>query len=1137
MRKYVCFFVTCLVIGSAGAAEIQVKEAWRVTGRGGFSAPNVLRDPNGGNLANIVVCEIDLGVVCFDVRGKRLWEYAMVPPVTAAPAVADVTGDGRPEVVAADSKGNLAALSATGAVVWSARVPDAVIADSCPAVVDLDEEGLPEILVGDASGTLTCLDNTGKVRWQFTGDGTQMGPVLCADIYSVPGKEIIVTSHDRHIYALNANGEWLWDLYRRDDLFPNSTPVLADVDGDNVPELYIGGGLHHFYRIDLAAHRIVLEENVMMHINGAITAADLDGDGKDEVVFGNKGGGVWCYGNGAFHWKREFRNSTLLAAPTVVNLDGDPALELILHSRGEMQFLDTDGKVLSLANSPCSVVATPVAGDLDGDGKLDLLTTSPGGMLGNTLMTFLTLNVPFRDDPRNRLTFAADPAHTGRAPGEKVFAVLDTPLASVTLGKAKATPTEALTLLSGPNTWRFDVENPELRRLVFNIEVNSPDGTVRRYARHVRTAKERALVSFSVDAPGDYGLRWRLVDADQLAVLAQDETALAFHGFESDQKFLEQGVFPAIEAVSKQWRETNPGAAAFVRSQLVTLKGTLAGLTNESGADRVEGAATLRNNALRLRALAEAGIALAPKGSFFAWRFNPWAYFDARDTVATPGNRTEQLETALCVGEYDSLALNVTNVSGQSLEVRVWAEDLAGTENTPAKNPVEFRRAVTVPTIRREMVADALPLLDQGGLLRIPPMESQQLWISVNAKDLKPGEHTVTVKLKSVEPDPTVVSLPLHIKVHNLELPRPRPLRFCLWAYDGSDLGTDRPDVLRDLIDHGVTVFFGVSPKATCTPQGELVGPLDFAEHDENVARLGPHGILLYGHPQGAVSGQPFLSEPWKKAFIAYLRAWAAHMKELGRDYSQWALYPYDEPSSPFTETTLNLVEVAKLIREADPNILIYANPTSGTTMETVKMLTGLIDIWCPSAELLERLGPELVPAAKQVGKEVWFYDASGGAHTLSCLGLYRWRFWYAWNQGFTGAGWWTYALHGNVDRWDGPNETGDFFATVYDGPGGVVGSKRWEVAREGIEDYELLYLLRESIRKAESAGASSAAIAAARKILDETPKNMEAMLLNVGRRLPLMPDSVPVYEEATRALEEARAAIIAACLSLQGEG
>ena len=35
-------------------------------------------------------------------------------------------------------------------------------------------------------------------------------------------------------------------------------------------------------------------------------------------------------------------------------------------------------------------------------------------------------------------------------------------------------------------------------------------------------------------------------------------------------------------------------------------------------------------------------------------------------------------------------------------------------------------------------------------------------------------------------------------------------------------------------------------------------------------------------------------------------------MKALGLGYEDWALYPYDEPSTPHAKTTLNLVKVAK---------------------------------------------------------------------------------------------------------------------------------------------------------------------------------------------------------------------------------
>ena len=194
-------------------------------------------------------------------------------------------------------------------------------------------------------------------------------------------------------------------------------------------------------------------------------------------------------------------------------------------------------------------------------------------------------------------------------------------------------------------------------------------------------------------------------------------------------------------------------------------------------------------------------------------------------------------------------------------------------------------------------------------------------------------------------------------------------------------------------------------------------------------------------------------------------------------------------------------------------------------------MFTGLIDIWCPSSELLERLGDELIPEAKRVGKEVWFYDAAGRSRTLSCLGLYRWRFWYAWNLGLTGVGWWTYDQGDYF--WDGPNPSGDYFMTIYKTPGQIVTSKRWEVARAGIEDYEILYLLKNSVQRARKQGITSAALDEAEMLLEELPRSVETTLQRTGRRLPLTPDSVPLYTAATEVIQEARQRIIQACIGL----
>ena len=1117
-------------------SEPSYEVTWEASGEGGFSASNVIRETGTGKTLGIVACKGRLGVVCFDLNGNRQWEHPMVPPVSSAPAVADVDGDGQEDVVAADSKGNLVALTASGKVIWSTCVPGGVIADSQPSVVDLDGDGSREILVGDVGGTVSCLDNKGNLKWQFSGDGTQMGPLLVADLYDSPGLEVVAPSHDSHVYILSSSGEWIWDFYREDDLFPSSLPVLADVDGDNRPELYIGGGLFHFYRIDLESRKAVLEANVAMHVSHALAASDLDGDGKDEVVFATKGGSVRCYGEDGFRWLRELPAFTLHAGPTLVNLDEDPDLEIIVYSRrGDIQFLDTDGASISTAKSSCDFWVVPLAGDFDGDGMLEVIGTQSGEQKGDGKIQWAEIGVPYREDPRNRTAFAGNRARTGLSSETKVLSTLPFPQRDPGLSIPEAERVGSATILSGPNLWRFDIANPEQRRLVFISEMVSPDGVARRFARHVYGPKGRAVIPFEAVEPGDYAYSMQLVDCESLQRTVPRSESFRFEGFNSDKEYLEGQVCAEIENALESWQETNPGYASGVRAALLSLRGMLAGLAGmEKEPDRVKYLALLRESSERLRTLVVTGSNLSPQGSFLAWEFNPWAHFDSRDTLPSSENRTEQLRTSLCVGEYDSLALNLTNLSARTLEVRVLCDGIEGAGGIAWEDHLQFRRAVTVPTVRRERVADALPALDQGGLITLPPHESQQLWITVNAKGLDPGEYVAKLRLKSVEPDPTEKAIPIKMTVHDLHLPRPRPLRLCLWSYDGKWAGTDRVNALRNLVDHGTTVFFGKSPLAECDAEGSLVGPLDYTAHDENLKRLSPHGIVLFVGPQSSLKGQEFLSEPWRKAFVKYLREWVAYMKETGMGYEDWALYPYDEPSTPYAETTVNLVAVAKLIRQADPNILIYTDPTCGMTMETVEMFTGLIDIWCPSAELLRRFGKELLPVAKQVGKEIWNYDPAGRARTLSCLGIYRWRFWNAWNDGFTGVGWWCYSHH-RADYWDGPNPTGNYYPTIYDGPRGeIIDSKRWEAGREGVEDYEYLYMLREAIREAEERGVVGEPLENAKRVLEEVPREVETVLWRVGRRLELTPDSVPLYDEATRILAEARQQIVEACLGLR---
>ena len=298
-------------------------------------------------------------------------------------------------------------------------------------------------------------------------------------------------------------------------------------------------------------------------------------------------------------------------------------------------------------------------------------------------------------------------------------------------------------LFSGENTWRFDIANPDQQRLVLLTSIVYPDGSARRFARHVFGAAERKAVSFDVAAPGAYTISDEVVDADSLNRCDSEAQNVTFGGFATERAYLEDEVFAATEERLNRWESTNPACAEHMRREVLSLRGMLIALADEAEADRVAHLALVRAKADRLRALSDAAIQRAPSGSFFTWAFNPWAYFHPRRSLPGPDETTSELSAALCVEEYESLALNVTNVSGETLEVRVLCDGLVNDATGEAVGePLDhlaFRRAVVVPTLRRKQIADALPMLDQGSLLTIAPLESQQLWITMNAKNLDPG--------------------------------------------------------------------------------------------------------------------------------------------------------------------------------------------------------------------------------------------------------------------------------------------------------------------------------------------------------------------------------------------------------------
>jgi hypothetical protein len=159
-------------------------------GSGQASSP-ALADMNNDGKLDIVAASTDGRIYVFDHNGAPVapWSAASRYSVLtgdatlAGPAVADIDGDGKNDVVVGDEEGFLAALSgATGTMLPGFPIKLAAEASGTPALCDCDGDGMTEIVAVDYGGTVHMWDYDfpfspgGPAPWpQFHHDARRTG--------------------------------------------------------------------------------------------------------------------------------------------------------------------------------------------------------------------------------------------------------------------------------------------------------------------------------------------------------------------------------------------------------------------------------------------------------------------------------------------------------------------------------------------------------------------------------------------------------------------------------------------------------------------------------------------------------------------------------------------------------------------------------------------------------------------------------------------------------------------------------------------------------------------------------------------------------------------------------------------------
>jgi hypothetical protein len=441
--------------------------------------------------------------------------------------------------------------------------------------------------------------------------------------------------------------------------------------------------------------------------------------------------------------------------------------------------------------------------------------------------------------------------------------------------------------------------------------------------------------------------------------------------------------------------------------------------------------------------------------------------------------------------------------------------------------------------------------------------QTQPVWITVYAPTgAAAGDYTGQVRL--VRGDATLATVPFTARVWDFDLP---PSNHTAAIYD---LRMDsRWEIPGKTHDEATRDFLRFMAKRRVCPDTIPVAPdiryengqvvADFTEFDKMATfyldelKL-PHFytpwyfyLFGWGFPPSEKFGEkPYEGEypypgvdrgalrpQFVEAYQACLKAYWDHLKAKGWD-DRCVLYISDEPFAHMPEIKAQMKALCSMIRAVDPGIFIFCS-----TWSHFPDWDGYLNCW--GIGHFGIVEPKVIAQRLAAGDHIrWTTDGQMCTDTPYCAverllphyclkyGAEAYEFW--------GVNWLTYdpykyGWHSFIFQSDTPENSyyvrypnGDGFLAYPGAPlghDGPVTSVRLEQAREGVEDYEMMYLLRERTATAKAAG---------RDVTEAEAAMAEAQALvsipNAGGRYSskIMPDPDAVLRARERVCRAAEA-------------
>lgn len=446
----------------------------------------------------------------------------------------------------------------------------------------------------------------------------------------------------------------------------------------------------------------------------------------------------------------------------------------------------------------------------------------------------------------------------------------------------------------------------------------------------------------------------------------------------------------------------------------------------------------------------------------------------------------QRAEITLLRNEVRPIAINIVNAHKHPVTVQVRVEDL------PETIIIGHHHTVWTDTREGVPITSALP---EGTKFTIAAGMVGQAWLNIKpTKQVLKGKYKGRVVLVTDMGDR--VQIPLLLTVIPLTLPERMSLHLGGWDYTDVEerYGVNpqnRDAFIAHLRERFVDIPWAsrfVLPSGKFDAQGKMVEQPDTTAFDRWLNRWrGASRFYVFVNAGSSFEGSKVGTPEFERKVGEWISFWWRHAQKRGLKKGQFGVLLVDEPHRP--EQDELTIAWAKAIKKATPEVVIWVDPTWSEPQKMNPQLPEVVDVLCPQRAIWLRnpkAHEEFYLGWRDKGKRLALYSCSGPSKLLDPYAYYRLQAWHCFAIGADEMFFWAFGDNGGNSCWNAYLDPRNCYTPLFLAPDSVTAAKQMEAIREGVQDYEILTILRRLVSHRKKRAPNDPTIREAERLLSD---------------------------------------------------